>query len=174
MQLLVKQSKTEHVNQIVKASIRCLLNSNLLLIAISITGCSINNPQHSPPIEGNIKISKSHDSKLCFMPLLNSAMSSGDSMDLDHIKMKELAILDPNRQGGGYVLLRIKPKNKKYFILRDGQKICLNSNNPNLEQTGYMPLDRQLLSVSISGLDDKKKYIINFYKEFDYPYIFKQ
>lgn len=170
MQLQVKKSETEHLSQIIKTPVLCLLKSSLLLLAISMTGCSMNNPAHSPPIEGDIKISKSHNGELCFMPLFSSAISNGDFMDLDHINMEELAILDPIKQGGGYVLLRIKPTNKKYFTLKDGQKICLNANNPDLEQTVYMPLGRQSLSVSIAGLDDKKKYSINFYQEFDYPY----
>lgn len=170
MRLSVQKSKKERLGQVIKSFVSHFLNSSLLLLAVSVSGCIMSNPAHSPPIEGDIKISKNDKGELCFMPLFSSAMSSGDSMDLDHIKMEELAILDPNMQGGGDVLLRIKPKNKKYFILKDGQKICLNSNNSDLEQTGYTPLDRQLLSVFISGLDDKKKYTINFYKQFSYPY----
>ena len=170
LQLQVKKNKTERLSQIIKTPVLCLLKSSLLLLAISMTGCSMNNPAHSPPIEGDIKISKSHNGELCFMPLFSSAISNGDFMDLDHINMEELAILDPSKQGGGYVLLRISPTNKKFFILNNGQKICLNSNSPNLEQTIYTPLDKQLLSVSINGLDDEKKYTVNFYKEFDYPY----
>lgn len=170
MRFLVQRSIKERLNQTLKPSIYHLLNSSLVLLAVNISGCIMSNPAHSPPIEEDIEISKDSKGDLCFMQLFSSAMSSGDFIDLDHIKMEELAILDPNLQGGGYVLLRIKPTNKKFFILNNGQKICLNSNNPNLEQTIYTPLDKQPLSVSIGGLDDEKKYIVNFYKEFDYPY----
>lgn len=170
MRFLVQRSIKERLNQTLKPSIYHLLDSSLVLLAVNISGCIMSNPAHSPPIEGDIEISKDSKGDLCFIPLFSSTMSIGDFIDLDHIKMEELAILDPNLQGGGYVLLRIKPTNKKFFILNNGQKICLNSNNPNLEQTIYTPLDKQPLSVSIGGLDDEKKYIVNFYKEFDYPY----
>ncbi len=170
MRLLIQRGIKERLNQTVKPPIYHLLNSSLILLAVNISGCIMNNPEHSPPIEGDIEISRDSKGDLCFMPLFSSAMSSGDFIDLDHIKMKELAILNPSLQGGGYVLLRISPTNKKFFILNNGQKICLNSNSPNLEQTIYTPLDKQLLSVSINGLDDEKKYTVNFYKEFDYPY----
>lgn len=174
MRRSVQKSEKERLGQVIKSFVSHFLHSSLLLLAVSVSSCIMSNPEHSPPIEGDIKILNNHKGELCFIPLFSSAMGSGDSMDLEHIKMEELAILDPNRQGGGYVLLRIKPKNKQYFILKEGQTICLNSNNPDLKQTGYTPLDRQSLSVSISGLDDKKKYAINFYKEFDYPYITNQ
>lgn len=165
-----KNSKTEYLNPILKPSIFCFKYSRLLLLATSMIGCTMHNPAHSPPIEGDIDISTSNNGELCFTPLFSSAISNGDFMYLDHIKMKELAILDPNKQGGGHVLIRIKPVNKNYFILKDKQEICLNSNDPDLEQIAYKSLGRQPLSVSISGLDDRKKYAINFYRKFDYPY----
>lgn len=174
MQLTKQKSKTKRLSQIANLFSSYLTKSIILLVLTSISGCIISNPAHSPPIEGDIEVSQNKNGDLCIMPLFDSAMSSGDFMKLDHIKMEELAILDPSRQGGGYVLLRIKPTSKKYFILKNGQAICLNSNNPDLEQTVYTPLDKQPLSVFIGGLDDQKKYTINFYREFDYPYIFEQ
>lgn len=149
------------------------LNFGILLLAVSISGCIMDNPAHSPPIEGTIDILENSKGDLCFIPIFSSAISSGDLMKINHIKMKELAVLDPTRQGGGYVLLRITPINDEYYILEDGEEICLNTDNPDLKQTIYTPLDKQLLSVSIGGLDDKKKYSVNFYREFNYPYTLK-
>lgn len=94
-------------------------------------------------------------------------------VDIENINMEYLTISDPNSKGGDRIKINIEPSSNKYFILKSGQKICLNSNNSQLEKTVYTPLDKQALSVSIAGLDDKKEHSIIFYKEFDYPYIFE-
>ena len=45
-----------------------LLNSIVLLISLSISGCIFNNPAHSPSITGDIEILKDSKGDLCFMP----------------------------------------------------------------------------------------------------------
>ena len=150
------------------------LSLNILLISLSISGCTLNNPAHSPSITGDIEISKDSKGDLCFMPIFSSATFMKEFVDIENINMEYLTISEPNSKGGGRIKINIEPSSNKYFILKNGQKICLNSNNPQLEKTVYTPLDKQSLSVSIAGLDDKKEHSIIFYKEFDYPYIFEQ
>lgn len=149
------------------------INSIFLLVPLSMSGCIFDNPAHSLPITGDIEISKDSKGDLCFMPLLNSATFMEESVNVRSINMEYLTISDPNSTGGDRIKINIEPKSEKYFILRNGQKVCLNSSNAKLEKTVYTPLDKQLLSVSIAGLDDKKELSIVFYKEFNYPYISK-
>ena len=94
----------------------------------------------------------------------------GNPTDLKYINMIDLDILDLNAGDGNSKIIRIKPSRKKYFILKEGEKVCLNSNNSELEKFVYVPLNNQELLVSIGGLDDKKELVISFQKEFDYPY----
>lgn len=150
-----------------------LLNSIVLLISLSISGCIFNNPAHSPSITGDIEILKDSKGDLCFMPLLDSATFMEESVNVRSINMEYLTISDPNSTGGNRIKINIEPRNQEYFTLKDGQKICLNSDNSKLEETVYTPLDKQSLSVSIAGLDDKKELSVIFYKEFDYPYLFE-
>ena len=150
-----------------------LLNSIVLLISLSISGCIFNNPAHSPSITGDIEILKDSKGDLCFMPLLDSATFMEESVNVRSINMEYLTISDPNSKGGDRIKINIEPRNQEYFTLKDGQKICLNSDNSKLEETVYTPLDKQSLSVSIAGLDDKKELSVIFYKEFDYPYLFE-
>ena len=150
-----------------------LLNSIVLLISLSISGCIFNNPAHSPSITGDIEILKDSKGDLCFMPLLDSATFMEESVNVRSINMEYLTISDPNSTGGDRIKINIEPRNQEYFTLKDGQKICLNSDNSKLEETVYTPLDKQSLSVSIAGLDDKKELSVIFYKEFDYPYLFE-
>ncbi len=147
------------------------LNLSFLLLSVSISGCILNNPAHSPPIIGDIEISKNSKGDLCFMPLFDSATFMENFVKLKTINMKYLTISDPNSTGGDRIKINIEPKDKKYFTLKDEQKICLNSNNSKLKTTVYTPLDQQLLSVSIVGLNNKKEISIIFYKEFNYPYV---
>ena len=150
-----------------------LLNSIVLLISLSISGCIFNNPAHSPSITGDIEILKDSKGDLCFMPLLDSATFMEESVNVRSINMEYLTISDPNSTGGDRIKINIEPRNQEYFTLKDGQKICLNSDNSKVEETVYTPLDKQSLSVSIAGLDDKKELSVIFYKEFDYPYLFE-
>ena len=150
------------------------LSLNILLISLSISGCILNNPAHSPSITGDIEISRDSKGDLCFIPIFSSATFMEEFVDIENINMEYLTISDPNSKGGDRIKINIEPSSNKYFILKNGQKICLNSNNPQLEKTVYTPLDKQALSVWIAGLDDKKEHSIIFYKEFDYPYIFEQ
>ena len=150
-----------------------LLNSIVLLISLSISGCIFNNPAHSPSITGDIEILKDSKGDLCFMPLLDSATFMEESVNVRSINMEYLTISDPNSTGGDRIKINIEPRNQEYFTLKDGQKICLNSYNSKLEETGDTPVDKQSLSVSIAGLDDKKELSVIFYKEFDYPYLFE-
>ena len=150
-----------------------LLYSIVLLISLSISGCIFNNPAHSPSITGDIEILKDSKGDLCFMPLLDSATFMEESVNVRSINMEYLTISDPNSTGGDRIKINIEPRNQEYFTLKDGQKICLNSDNSKLEETVYTPLNKQSLSVSIAGLDDKKELSVIFYKEFDYPYLFE-
>lgn len=143
---------------------------NFVLLVVSLSGCFQDYPTHRPPIEGSIDISKNNQGDLCFMPIFSSATVMENPINFNYIKMEELAILDPKAEISHHVKIQIKPTNKDYFTLRDGQKVCLNSNDPDLEQITYSKLDRQLLVVSIGGLDDKGDHFISFQKEFDYPY----
>ena len=136
-------------------------------------GLPFNNPAHSPSITGDIEILKDSKGDLCFMPLLDSATFMEESVNVRSINMEYLTISDPNSTGGDRIKINIEPRNQEYFTLKDGQKICLNSDNSKLEETVYTPLDKQSLSVSIAGLDDKKELSVIFYKEFDYPYLFE-
>ena len=147
------------------------LSPIISLISLGISGCIFNNPAHSPPITGDIEISEDSKGGLCFMPLLDSATFMEEPVNLRSINMEYLTVSDPNSTGGNRIKINIEPKSKKYFTLENGQKICLNTNNPKLEKIIYTSLDNQLLSVSIAGLDDKKEISIIFYKEFDYPYL---
>lgn len=150
------------------------LSPIILLISLGISGCIFNNPAHSPPITGDIEISKDSKGGLCFMPLLDSATFMEEPVNLRSMNMEYLTISDPNSTGGNRIKINIEPKSKKYFTLKNGQKICLNTNNPKLEKIIYTSLDKRLLSVSIAGLDDKKEISIIFYKEFDHPYLLEQ
>ncbi|MEG9302670.1 hypothetical protein [Psychrobacter celer] len=146
------------------------LSLNILLISLSISGCILNNPAHSPSITGDIEISKNSKGDLCFMPIFSSATVMDNPINFNYIKMEELVILDPNAEVSSHVKIQIKPANKDYFSLKNGQKVCLNSDNINLKQTIYSKLDKQLLVVSIGGLDDKEEHFISFQRKFDYPY----
>lgn len=118
-----------------------LLNSIVLLISLSISGCIFNNPAHSPSITGDIEILKDSKGDLCFMPLLDSATFMEESVNVRSINMEYLTISDPNSTGGDRIKINIEPRNQEYFTLKDGQKICLNSDNSKLEETVYTPLD---------------------------------
>lgn len=168
MRLIEPKIKNEYLSQTTKPFLFWLLIFSLLLLTIIMSGC--NHPAHSPSITGDIEISKDSKDDLCFMPLLGSAIFMEEFVDIEHINMEYLTISDPNSTGRDRIKINIEPTSNKYFILKNGQKICLNSNNPKLEKTIYTPLDKQSLSVSISGLDDKKEHSIIFYREFDYPY----
>lgn len=142
---------------------------SILLLTIILSGC--NNPAHGPPIEGDVDISNNSKGDLCFTPLFDSATIMDNHTDLKHIKMTDLDLLDLNADDEYSKIISIKPLNKKYFILKNGETVCLNSDNPELEQIVYSPLNEQDLLVSIGGLDDKKELIISFQKEFKYPFL---
>ncbi len=147
------------------------LKFSFLLLSVSISGCIFNNPAHSPAIEGDVKISRDSKGDLCFMPIFSSATVMENPINFNYIKMKELAILDPNSEISSHVKIQVKPANKDYFPLKNGQKVCLDSNDTDLEQTTYSQLNKQPLVVSIGGLDDKEEHFISFQSKFDYPYI---
>ena len=106
------------------------LSLNILLISLSISGCILNNPAHSPSITGDIEISRDSKGDLCFIPIFSSATFMEEFVDIENINMEYLTISDPNSKGGDRIKINIEPSSNKYFILKNGQKICLNSNNP--------------------------------------------
>lgn len=165
--------KKIHINKSTKPYILNIFKTISILLTTSLLGCFQDYPTHRPPIEGSIDISKNDKGDLCFGPIFSSATVMKDPINFNYIKMEELAILDPNAEISHHVKIQIKPANRDYFTLKDGQKICLNSNNSELEQITYSNLDGQLLVVSIGGLDDQEKYFINFQREFEYPYVSK-
>ena len=171
MYSLTKKIKQRRVNETTKPYMFHIFKFNFVLLVVSLSGCFQDYPTHRPPIEGSIDISKNSQGDLCFMPVFSSAAVMENPISFNYIKMEELVILDPNTEVSSHVKIQIKPVNKDYFSLKNGQKICLNSNDTALEQTIYSKLNRQLLVVSIGGLDDKEEYFISFQREFDYPYI---
>lgn len=171
MYSLTKKSKQRRVNETTKPYMFHIFKFNFVLLVVSFSGCFQDYPTHRPPIEGSIDISKNSQGDLCFMPVFSSATVMENPISFNYIKMEELVILDPNTEVSSHVKIQIKPVNKDYFSLKNGQKICLNSNDTDLEQTIYSKLNRQLLVVSIGGLDDKEEHFISFQREFDYPYI---
>ena len=84
-----------------------LLNSIVLLISLSISGCIFNNPAHSPSITGDIEILKDSKGDLCFMPLLDSATFMEESVNVRSINMEYLTISDPNSTGGDRIKINI-------------------------------------------------------------------
>ncbi len=170
MLLLIQKSKIRYLDRVMKPHTFYIFKLNFVLLVVSLSGCFQDYPTHRPPIEGSIDISKNSKGDLCFMPIFSSATVMDNLINFNYIKMEELVILDPNAEVSSYVKIQIKPANKDYFSLKNGQKVCLNSDNINLKQTIYSKLDKQLLVVSIGGLDDKEEHFISFQRKFDYPY----
>ena len=170
MLLLIQKSKIRYLDRVMKPHTFYIFKLNFVLLVVSLSGCFQDYPIHRPPIEGSIDISKNSQGDLCFMPIFSSATVMDNPINFNYIKMEELVILDPNAEVSSYVKIQIKPANKDYFSLKNGQKVCLNSDNINLKQTIYSKLDKQLLVVSIGGLDDKEEHFISFQRKFDYPY----
>lgn len=163
--------KTKDLSQLKNLFATVMMLSTILSFIIVISGC--NHPAHGPAIEGDVKISRDSKGDLCFMPIFSSATLMENPTDLKYINMIDLDILDLNAEDANSKIIRIKPKSKKYFILKEGERVCLNTNNPELEQFVYIPLNNQELLASIGGLDDKKELVISFQKEFNYPYVFE-
>lgn len=170
MLLLIQKSKIRYLDRVMKPHTFYIFKLNFVLLVVSLSGCFQDYPTHRPPIEGSVDISKNSKGDLCFMPIFSSATVMDNPINFNYIKMEELVILDPNAEVSSHVKIQIKPANKDYFSLKNGQKICLNSDNINLKQTIYSKLDKQLLVVSIGGLDDKEEHFISFQRKFDYPY----
>lgn len=170
MLLLIRKSRIRYLDRVMKSHTFHIFKFNFVLLVVSLSGCFQDYPTHRPPIEGSIDISKNSQGDLCFMPVFSSATVMENPISFNYIKMEELAILDPKAEISHHVKIQIKPTNKDYFSLKNGQKVCLNSNDTDLEQTIYSKLNRQLLVVSIGGLDDKEEHFISFQREFDYPY----
>lgn len=170
MYSFMQKSRKTRIDETTNSYIRHLFKFNFILLAVSLSGCFQDYPTHRPPIEGSIDISKNSQGDLCFMPVFSSATVMENPINFNYIKMEELVVLDPHVEVSSHVKIQIKPVNKDYFSLKDGQKVCLNSDNVNLKQTIYSKLDKQLLVVSIGGLDDKEEHFISFQRKFDYPY----
>lgn len=170
MLLLIQKSKIRYLDRVMKPHTFYIFKLNFVLLVVSLSGCFQDYPTHRPPIEGSIDISKNSQGDLCFMPVFSSATVMENPINFNYIKMEELVVLDPHVEVSSHVKIQIKPTNKDYFSLKNGQKVCLNSDNINLKQTIYSKLDKQLLVVSIGGLDDKEEHFISVQRKFDYPY----
>ena len=128
------------------------LSLNILLISLSISGCTLNNPAHSPSITGDIEISKDSKGDLCFIPIFSSATFMKEFVDIENINMEYLTISEPNSKGGGRIKINIEPSSNKYFILKKLTKITLDEDlsfklvKPKLS-------DLELIATNISALD---------------------
>lgn len=174
MRLIKDKNKIKYLSQTSKLFI---LRCSIMLISISLSGCFQGDSIYKPAFNGDVEISKNSKGELCFKPLFSTLVNNGEfgsgvkgeSVDVNSMKMEKLEIYDLKE--GRAIKIRIEPKYRKYFVLKEGQKICLNSDNFRLKQIDYMPMDMQRLNVYIGGLDRKEDNYIYFSGNFEYPYI---
>ena len=141
------------------------------LLIVSISGC-FKTPHPSSAIEGDIEISTNDKGDLCFEPLFAITVLHDQPIQMKYIRMKRLEIYNydvPDDQSR--TMITIVPIDEEYYIVEKGEKICLDTDNPNLKQRIFRPFKPQPLRVSISGIDDKKEEYVDFYREFEYPYV---
>ena len=153
-----------------KPFVACLVLPICSLLIVSISGC-FKTPHPSSAIEGDIEISTNDKGDLCFEPLFATTVLHDQPIQIKHIKMRGLEVYNydvPKDQSR--TILTIVPVDDEYHIVEKGQKICLNTDNPNLKQNIFRPLKPQSIVVSIAGVDDKKEEYVDFHREFDYPY----
>ena len=139
-------------------------------LIVSISGC-FKTPHPSSAIEGDIEISTNDKGDLCFEPLFATTVLHDQPIQIKYMKMSNLEIYNydvPDDQSR--TMLTIAPIDEEYYIVEKGQKICLDTDNPNLKQRVFRPFKPQSVVVAIGGIDDKKEEYVDFHREFDYPY----
>lgn len=151
----------------------CLVLPIYSLLIVSISGC-FKTPHPSSAIEGDIEISTNDKGDLCFEPLFATTVLHDQPIQIKYIRMRRLEIYNydvPDDQSR--TMLTIDPIDEEYYIIEKGEKICLNTDNPNLIQRIFRPFKTQSVAVGIGGIDDKEEENVYFLRRFDYPYIAK-
>lgn len=142
-----------------------------ILMTVSISSCFAG-PNRSIAISGNVELSIDDEDNLCFEPLFATTMESNTPVEIEYLKMKRLSLKDYNvPDDQSRTILTLVPVNNEYHIIKNGEKICLNTDNPNLQQTIFKPLQPQPVVVLIAGLDEKETIFVNFHHNFNYPYV---
>ena len=159
------------ISNLSKPFVSCFALPICSLLIVSISGC-FKTPHHSSVIEGDIEISTNNKGDLCFEPLFATTVLHDQPIQIKHIKMRRLEIYNydvPDDQSR--TMLTIDPIDEEYYIIEKGQKVCLNTDNPNLKQRIFRPFKTQSVAVGIGGIDDKKEEYVYFLRRFDYPYV---
>ena len=148
-----------------------LILSLTLILTLNIVSCFAS-PNRSIGISGDIGLSTTEKGTLCFEPLFNTTKIEEDLVEIEYLKMKKFSLLDFNvPDDQSQTILTIVPISDKYYILEKGQKICLDTDNPQLKQNTFRDLAPIPMVVLIEGVDGDEEIIVNFSLEFDYPYI---
>lgn len=159
------------IDDLSKPFVSCLILPICSLLIVGISGC-FKTPHPSSAIEGDIEISTNDKGDLCFEPLFATTVLHDQPIQIKYIRMRRLEIYNydvPDDQSR--TMLTIAPIDEEYYIVEKGQKICLDTDNPNLKQRIFRPFKTQSVVVAIGGIDDKKEEYVDFHREFDYPYI---
>ena len=158
-------------NYLPRLLVSCLVLPVCSLLIVSISGC-FKTPHPSSIIEGDIEISTNDEGNLCFEPLFATTTLNDQPIQIKYIKMSDLEIYNydvPDDQSR--TMLTIAPIDEEYYIIEKGDKICLDTDSPNLKQRIFRPFKPQSVIVGIGGIDDKEEENVYFYREFDYPYV---
>ncbi|WP_367110418.1 hypothetical protein [uncultured Psychrobacter sp.] len=158
------------IGDLSKPFVSCLVLPICSLLIVGISGC-FKTPHPSSAIEGDIEISTNDKGGLCFEPLFATTVLHDQPIQIKYIKMSSLEIYNydvPDDQSR--TMLTIAPIDEKYYIIEKGQKICLDTDNPNLKQRIFRPFKTQSVVVGIGGIDDREEENVYFHREFDYPY----
>ncbi len=154
-----------------KSFVFCLMLPIYSLLIVSLSGC-FKSPLHAPGISGDIQLFINNEGNLCFEPLFATTTESNSPVEIKHLKMRRLEIYNHNvPDDKSRTILTIVPVDNEYYILEEGQSICLNTNDSSLKQKNFRPLQPQSIAVLIGGLDDEKEQTVDFHREFDYPYV---
>ena len=158
------------IGHLSKPFVACLVLPICSLLIVSISGC-FKTPYPSSAIEGDIEISTNDKGDLCFEPLFATTVLHDQPIQIEYIKMRRLEIYNlyvPEDESR--TMLTIDPVDDEYYIIKKGEKICLNTDNPNLKQNVYKSLEQKFSIVSIGGIDDKEEEYVYFSHDFDYPF----
>lgn len=162
------------IGHLSKPFVFCLMLPIYSLLIVGISGC-FKTPHPSSAIEGDIEISTNNEGNLCFEPIFSTTVLHDQPIQIKYIKMRRLEIYNydvPDDQSRTMLTIApINPIDEEYYILEKGQKICLDTDNPNLIQRTFRPFKTQSVIVGIGGIDDKEEENVYFLREFDYPYV---
>lgn len=163
--------------------IRFKILASMLLCLVNL-GCSAN-PDHKPPIEGDIAISVDSDGTICFNPKFETAtLTDKPYNSLDQIKKVFISLdrVQENLQKGFIVsdeseTLRIKdPKfvwaaslKNNEDSLNIGDVICIGIKNSKFNQQFKSELEEdKYYRLHVSGVTMNNKYRVSFITEFNY------